>query len=339
VAAARVVVEQQARPPGDLSIDARPPDVSPLRLARSAHEVDEELRATSPLFPDRRGSKMTPDPLLRAAELLADPTRPLLVCSGAGASVSSGLGTFRGPGGYWSDERIFRLAVPEAFDREDTAREAWGWYGGRLLSARAARRRPPSDFYRALAEVAVGRRAAFAFTTNSDGLISRAGFARASYPACGDIHTLQCSRPCRSLTWDAPDDIRVEGRLLAGDLPLCPRCGAIARPFILLFGDGRFVFDAEYCGGVSEPMRLRSKAARRWSESEGVVVLEVGAGSTLPIARRYAERAAAKGWLVRVNPDEADAAVEREPDVSLRMTADEALVGIVEALAVRGAVW
>lgn len=83
-------------------------------------------------------------------------------------------------------------------------------------------------------------------------------------------------------------------------------------------------------------MRVRAEAARRWSEAEGVVVLEVGAGSTLPIVRRYAERASAKGWLVRVNPDEADAAVERERDVSLRMTADDALVGIGEALALRG---
>lgn len=50
-------------------------------------------------------------------DLLKDSTRVLAVC-GAGLSASSGLPTFRGPGGLWRNHEPTELATPEAFQAD-----------------------------------------------------------------------------------------------------------------------------------------------------------------------------------------------------------------------------
>ena len=47
-------------------------------------------------------------------EKLLKSKRILAVC-GAGLSAPSGIPTYRGPGGLWTDEKLADLATPEAF--------------------------------------------------------------------------------------------------------------------------------------------------------------------------------------------------------------------------------
>ena len=42
----------------------------------------------------------------------------IVILTGAGLSAESGLGTFRGAGGLWSNFRIEDVATPEAFVRD-----------------------------------------------------------------------------------------------------------------------------------------------------------------------------------------------------------------------------
>jgi NAD-dependent deacetylase len=51
------------------------------------------------------------------ARLLAQAER-LVVLTGAGISVESGIPTFRGPGGLWRTFRPEELATPQAFARD-----------------------------------------------------------------------------------------------------------------------------------------------------------------------------------------------------------------------------
>jgi NAD-dependent deacetylase len=44
--------------------------------------------------------------------------RNIVILTGAGLSAESGLGTFRGQGGLWSNFRIEDVATPEAFARD-----------------------------------------------------------------------------------------------------------------------------------------------------------------------------------------------------------------------------
>ncbi|CAD6539049.1 hypothetical protein LMG28140_03328 [Paraburkholderia metrosideri] len=81
-------------------------------------------------------------------------------------------------------------------------------------------------------------------------------------------------------------------------LPRCPRCGSLARPNILMFGDWAWV-DAPY-----EKQRVRFED---WITSTSrPVVVELGAGKALPTVRRFSERNA-RHRLIRINPRETDA--------------------------------
>ena len=85
-------------------------------------------------------------------------------------------------------------------------------------------------------------------------------------------------------------------------LPSCPRCGALARPNILMFGDGGWDPERSHAQSLRFARFLETTAA-------GLCVIECGAGTAIPTVRYTSERAAARreGTLVRIN--------QREPEV------------------------
>jgi len=242
--------------------------------------------------------------LARAAALLraAD---GLLIGAGAGIGVDSGLPDFRGDHGFWRAYpplaalgiRFVEIANPRNFDSNPEL--AWGFYGHRLALYRATVPHAGFALLRAIGEkLAHG---AFVFTSNVDGQFQRAGFDAGRVVEChGSIHHLQCTRPCSDAIWPAAavdPVIDPATCLMAPPLPRCPDCGALARPNILMFGDGRWL-DA----------RTEAQYARleRWRARVGnLVVIELGAGTDVPSVRHMCESQGAP--LVRINP--------REPDV------------------------
>ncbi|MEU4247823.1 Sir2 family NAD-dependent protein deacetylase [Amycolatopsis sp. NPDC026612] len=243
--------------------------------------------------------------LARAAELL-DSAGALLICAGAGMGVDSGLPDFRGGEGFWRAYppyarlglRFEELADPRHF--ADDPELAWGFYGHRL---QLYRNTVPHDGFRLLlslgAELPGGVRA---FTSNVDGQFQRAGFGFVA-EAHGSIHHLQCLAGCSPDIWPA-DGVTVsidpETMRAVPPLPSCPRCGGLARPNILMFGDHDWVPDR------SQAQLDELTAWRRTARD--LVVVELGAGQAVPTVRRYAELAsAATGALIRINP--------REPEI------------------------
>lgn len=243
----------------------------------------------------------TEDPIRRAAALLRG-ADGLLIAAGAGMGVDSGLPDFRGDGGFWRAYpalgrrglSFHEIACPDTFDSDPAL--AWGFYGHRLALYRATRPHAGFAILRALAaRMAHG---AFVFTSNVDGQFQKAGFADARVAEChGSIHHLQCTRPCGEAIWPAGDFVpEVDAaacRLLSAP-PCCPRCGALARPNILMFGDGAWV-----------AQRTSAQLERLAAWRRGVArpaVIELGAGTDIPSVRRYAQ---AQGQpLIRINPRE-----------------------------------
>jgi NAD-dependent SIR2 family protein deacetylase len=82
-------------------------------------------------------------------------------------------------------------------------------------------------------------------------------------------------------------------------LTACPRCGALARPNILMFGDWGW-------DGTRSAAQSRRLARFEDEAPTGLVVIECGAGTAIPTVRLASERAAARhgGTLVRVNARE-----------------------------------
>ncbi len=52
----------------------------------------------------------------------------IVVLTGAGVSVASGLRPYRGPGGIWEEEGVADLATPEAL--RDHPEKVWALFGG-----------------------------------------------------------------------------------------------------------------------------------------------------------------------------------------------------------------
>ena len=184
----------------------------------------------------------------RAAGLI-DQADALIVAAGAGMGVDSGLPDFRGREGFWraypalkqAGVDFYNIASPSAF--ESTPARAWGFYGHRLALYR--RTEPHAGFAllkrwgeRMLHGYSV-------FTSNVDGQFQRAGFDAVSIHEChGSIHQLQCLGPCCSSIWAGDDfspDVDEHNCHLRNPAPICPRCGRLARPNILMFGDWGWV--------------------------------------------------------------------------------------------------
>lgn len=232
----------------------------------------------------------------------------LVVTAGAGMGVDSGLPDFRGDEGFWRAYPPFAklglsfvdLANPRWFRADPSL--AWGFYGHRL------------NLYRAVvphAGFAVLRRwseqkaeGGFVFTSNVDGQFQKAGFAADRVFEChGSIHLAQCAGGCGEGIFAPPERVDVDEATMRArpPLPACPGCGGIARPAILMFGDGA------WDSGPFDDQERRLHAWLRRIPLSSVCVVELGAGKAVPTVRHFGERLVVGGaTLVRINVREPD---------------------------------
>jgi len=241
--------------------------------------------------------------------------------------VDSGLPDFRGAEGFWeaypalerANLRFDQIARPEQFYRRPE--RAWGFYGHRLD---LYRRTVPHRGFGILREwVAARPRGGFVFTSNVDGQFQRAGFDAAHVCEIhGSIHHLQCTTPCRRELWPAADFqpvVDMEKCRLVSPLPICEHCASTARPNILMFNDIQWIRDR------TEAQEERLEA---WLDrATRLVVVEIGAGSSIPSVRNMSRRAVRthRADLIRINTRQAD--VDGN-GISLPLAALDALVRI-----------
>ncbi len=261
----------------------------------------------------------------------------LLIAAGAGMGVDSGLPDFRGDTGFWKAYPPFErlgisfvdMANPGWFKRDPEL--AWGFYGHRFNLYRETK--PHRGFEILLRWAENLAHGAFVFTSNVDGHFQRAGFDRERVIEChGSINHFQCSEPCSGQIWGADDvDIEVDEDIFRAvpPLPECPRCGAIARPNVLMFGDWHW-----------NPGRTGDQE-RRFSDwlsmvaGPNLVIAEFGAGTAVPTVRMTSEQVASRSGatLVRINPREPRVppghigltlnAIEALEEIDVRLSAED----------------
>ncbi|WP_263561826.1 SIR2 family NAD-dependent protein deacylase [Paucibacter sp. DJ1R-11] len=243
--------------------------------------------------------------IAHALELL-EQADALLVAAGAGMGVDSGLPDFRGREGFWqaypalarAQLSFQHIANPLAFERQP--RLAWGFYGHRL---QLYRRTQPHAGFQILRRWGEQRPLGLAvFTSNVDGQFQKAGYEQEPVHEChGSIHHLQCLAGCGQPIWPAEDfepEVDTEACLLINAAPVCRRCGGMARPNILMFGDG---------GWRDERSAEQGECLDAWlSRSRRPLVIEIGAGSDVPSVRHFSHRLIQqhRGRLLRINPRE-----------------------------------
>ncbi len=232
----------------------------------------------------------------------------LIITSGAGMGVDSGLPDFRGEKGFWNAypmyERLglnfYDCANPVHF-RKDPA-FGWGFYGHRLELYR--RTEPHRGFYLLLDWIQRFNKEFFAVTSNVDGQFQKANFPEEKiYEIHGSIHFLQCVKPCCSEIWENNEKIAIDYQTMrAENIPVCRFCKDVARPNILMFGDFSWVSNR------TDKQADRFERFLEKNAKSSIVVLEIGAGTAVPSIRFLGERLVSvyNASLIRINPREFD---------------------------------
>jgi NAD-dependent protein deacetylase/lipoamidase len=208
--------------------------------------------------------------------LLVRARLPCVVLTGAGVSTESGIPDFRSATGIWAQYDPMEYATIDAFLADPV--KVWEFYAQRLAVLGDAR---PNDGHVALAELEERGWVEAVITQNIDRLHERAG-SRAVTEVHGSIRSSSCL-DCGTVV-----PFHEVMRLLAGaPAPLCPRCGRVLKPDVVMFGE---LLPA---GAIEHASRLAA-AAR----------LLIVVGSTLevhPVAALPLETLAAGGSLAIVN--------------------------------------
>jgi NAD-dependent deacetylase len=181
------------------------------------------------------------EPLLAALRGLGE--RGLLVVTGAGVSVASGIPTFRGsdPGAIWKRD-VTELGTRRFFAEDPVG--SWRWYTERFDRVFDARPNPAHHAVAALERWQRRRGAPFLLVTqNVDTLHEAAGSAE-MVKVHGSADRVRCSRrgcelgaPRGSLPRQAVDLAAFRREPALAHLPRCPGCGALLRQHVLWFDE------------------------------------------------------------------------------------------------------
>jgi len=232
----------------------------------------------------------------------------ILITAGAGLGVDSGLPDFRGNQGFWKAYppiaklgiEFQEMANPDWFDTNPQL--AWAFYGHRKNLYKKTE--PHRGFQIMLNWAKQKENGYFIYTSNVDNHFQKAGFdENRVYEVHGSINHFQCVKPCSYHIWDAYDvDINIDMNEFKAQnpLPKCPKCGDIARPNVLMFGDWTWVSNrsddqaVRYHNWLEE---LQEKQAR-------LVIIESGAGTAVPTVRMQSQRIFRElaADFIRINP-------------------------------------
>jgi len=144
----------------------------------------------------------------------------ILFFTGAGLSAESGIPTYRGKGGIWSEYNYEDYACQRAFDKDPE--KVWDFHDKRRAAVAACE---PNDGHRIIADVQRSRPGTGVVTQNIDGLHQRGG-ASDVVELHGSLWRVRCDRE-----HVVRDD---------ASIPMSPRrctCGAYFRPDIVWFED------------------------------------------------------------------------------------------------------
>ncbi len=201
----------------------------------------------------------------------------VLVFTGAGISVASGLPTFRGEAGLYEGLNPYEIATPQAFAKHPVT--VWNWY---LLRIHEGKDAVPNEAHLALAELEDVAKRVTIVTSNVDPLHERAGSTRI-FKLHGDILQACCTR-CKKVQQLDPEAL--PARVNEKTLFKC-ECGGLMRPNVVWFGEF--------------PNNAASEAALRGAY-EADIVLEVGTSGV--VSYGFTEMAVEEGKMViRINTE------------------------------------
>lgn len=219
----------------------------------------------------------------------------IVIFSGAGMSVESGIPTFRdGATGMWNNIDPDAVASVTGFDQNPG--KVWEWHA--KLKNLVDRSLPNSGHYGAaeLERRFSGKRFTV-LTQNIDGFHQMAGSSRV-FELHGSIHRLRCNRNCSFFDlWHNPENHLMD----------CPQCGGPLRPDVVWFGEplNEDLFSFAEAAALNAQVLITVGTSAYVRPAGGLPLMAKMAGAT----------------VVEVNPHETS--FSSQADYSLRMTASD----------------
>jgi NAD-dependent deacetylase len=165
---------------------------------------------------------------LEQALALLQEARSVTVLTGAGISTPSGIPDFRSDmTGLWSFTNPLEVASIWAF--RDHPQRFYKWL---QPLAEKILRAEPNPAHHALAEMERMGKVTTLVTQNIDGLHQKAGSRQVL-----EIHGHLRQVHCLSCGWQEGSQPYLEAFIRRGELPICPQCGAVMKPEVVLFGE------------------------------------------------------------------------------------------------------
>jgi NAD-dependent protein deacetylase/lipoamidase len=245
---------------------------------------------------------------IQALAALVRERQPCVVLTGAGISTESGIPDFRSPGGIWAEYDPMEYATIDAFRRDPV--KVWEFYA---LRFEVLTRAEPNPGHLALAELERRGLVAAVVTQNIDGLHERAG-SREVVEVHGSIRSASCLECGEGLPLE-----QVVAASRDAPAPACPRCGAILKPDVVMFGE---LLPA---GAMERAVAL--------AQGAGLLLVVGSSLEVYPVAGLPQETVSAGGRLAIVNRGQTP--FDGLADVTIDAGAGETLAAVVEAVARR----
>lgn len=255
----------------------------------------------------------------------------LFILSGAGMSADSGIPTYRGEGGTWGrvekefDRNVTEIMTPAFIAQNPLSmwkRFSKGWKKNLSIN-------PHAGYYILQKWIRRHRQDYFVVTSNVDRQFATAGFDEDRiYEVHGAGGYLQCSVPCWDRVWQSDysvyDDVQ---ELTLKNLPICPNCGAMARPNVFIFRDRHYVSKR------TDAQKERFNRFVRAAQGKKSLVLEIGSGPTIKTIRKLSQKLGQnlEARILRINLH--DSEIE-PPHISYSETALRALQQLDEKMSV-----
>jgi NAD-dependent SIR2 family protein deacetylase len=256
-----------------------------------------------------------------------------LFLTSAGMSADSGIPTFRDREGYWRNFPVFKqkglvaqeLASPHSFRVHP--HHSWAFYEWRR---RNAKENSPHRGYEILNYMISDYfKDSFVHTTNTDGYHLFSGLPENKVMEThGSIWRIQCMQGSScSFGFEKNEDVPLceldYEKMSASNMPVCPVCGSLIRPNVLMFGDWEYVDnEVQYRNFTSFLNRVGAPD----------IVFLIGSSSEIPTNDYIAEKLQRAGSsVITINPDRSSTRVCR-PDIFLETGALDAFEQIEEII-------
>lgn len=162
---------------------------------------------------------------IQSAASLIQTARSGVALTGAGISTPSGIPDFRSSNGLWTRFNPFEVASLSAFRYRPE--KFFAWLRTIALEIKSAN---PNPAHIALADFEKLGKLSTIITQNVDGLHQQAGSKRVL-----EIHGSLQTATCIYCYTQYKTEGLIEAFLESGAIPLCPACGGVLKPDIILF--------------------------------------------------------------------------------------------------------